>query len=182
MQQQSAKSDQTARLTEEIKNGIQFQSTLTILASAEKIYKFWRDQKNLPQFMSHLSSIIVRDDKTSNWSWSALKGQIGVTWESEIIQDIPGSLIAWKSLEGSTVAHVGDVTFKELSFGRGTDVCVTGTYQPPGGVVTNFIEKILNESPQQVVKRDLRRLKALMEVGFIATTEGQPRGGQNYTH
>lgn len=168
-------------LNDEIEDGIRHESVITILAPAEEIYQFWRDLKNLPSFMKHLSSIEVTGPETSHWKWQVLKGSVEIEWDSEIVRDVPGALIAWRSKEKSTVAHTGEVSFRELPHERGTEVRVLLQYHPPGGAVTDFIEKILGESPARELQDDLHRLRTLIETGEIITVEGQPRGGMEET-
>jgi uncharacterized membrane protein len=161
----------------EIKEGIAHEAVITILAPAEKVYAYWRNLENLPSFMKHLASIEIIGPTRSRWKWRAIKDQVTLEWESEITDEVPNALIAWRSTEGATVAHTGEVFFDELSHGRGTEVHVSVRYQPPGGKVTDFLEKVLGESPDITLKEDIRRLREIIEVGTIPTTEGQPRGG-----
>ncbi len=161
-------------LSDDIEDGIRHESVITILRPAEEIYKFWRDLTNLPRFMKHLASIEITGPETSHWKWKVLKGTAEVEWDSEIVRDVPGSLIAWRSKEGSTVAHTGEISFRELPFERGTEVRVILFYRPPGGLVTDFLGKILGESPARETSEDLHRLRTLLETGEIITTEGQP--------
>jgi uncharacterized membrane protein len=179
--QTEVKQRQYSNLSDEIEDGIRHESVITIMAPAEEIYSFWRDLRNLPRFMKHLSSIDVTGPETSHWKWSVLKGSVEIEWDSEIVRDVPGTLIAWRSKEGSTVAHTGEVSFRELPFNRGTEVRVILNYHPPGGSVTDFIEKILGESPHRELQDDLHRLRSLMEAGEIITVEGQSRGGMEET-
>lgn len=172
---------QYSDLNDEIENGIRHESVITVRASADTLFAFWRDLKNLPRFMKHLSSIEVTGAETSHWKWKVIKGAAEVEWESEITREVPGTLIAWRSKEGSTVAHTGEVSFQELPFDRGTEVRVMLNYHPPGGAVTDFMSKILGESPARELQDDLHRLRTLVETGEIITTEGQPRGGMEET-
>ena len=165
----------------EIKDGIEHEAVTTIMAPAAQIYQYWRELNNLPTFMKNLKSIEVKSSRLSHWKWSALHGQVEVEWDSEITHDEANRLIAWKSTEGSTVAHTGEVSFDELPHGRGTEVRVILHYHPPGGKVTDFIERVLGESPTLIQQENLRRLRGLMEVGRIPTTEGQSRGGMPET-
>jgi len=154
------------------------QCVIDIMRPALEIYAFWRDPTNLPKFMKHLKSIEVRSPTVSHWRWRALKDKVEVTWESEIVQDVPGSLISWRTIGDSQVAHEGWVTFIEQPFNRGTFVKIQLAYDPPGGTLTHWLEKILGESPETTLRDDLRRLRQLMEVGELATIEGQPQGGE----
>ncbi len=167
--------------SEEIVDGIEHESVITVMAPASAIYNFWHDLRNLPNFMKNLTSIQVQDAKRSHWKWKVLRGHADIEWDSEITRDVPNSLIAWRSLEGSTCVHAGQVTFRELPHNRGTEVRVLLSYHPPGGRLTDFIEKVLGESPQRSTQDDLRRLRELIEVGLIPTTDGQSHGGLEET-
>lgn len=177
----AVKQRQYSNLSHEIENGIRYESVITVRAQAKDIYSFWKNIRNLPRFMKHLSAVQVTGPETSHWKWSVLKGNAEVEWDSEIVRTVPDALIAWRSREGSIVAHTGEVSFQELPFNRGTEVRVILNYHPPGGAVTDFVGKILGESPGKEILEDLHRLRSLMEVGEIITTEGQPRGGMDET-
>lgn len=149
-------------------HGIHVEVATTIGKSAEELYAFWHNFENLPQFMHHLESVKVIDEKRSKW---VAKGPAGssVRWEAEIINDEPNKLIAWRSLAGAQVDNAGSVRFVEAPAGRGTEVRVTIDYIPPGRTLGKWVAKLLGEDPQLQVEEDLRRFKALMETGEIPT-------------
>lgn len=153
------------------------ETVINIMRPALEIYSFWRDLNNLPKFMKHLKNIEVRTPTLSHWRWKALKDQVEVSWDSEITQDVPGSMIAWRTVGDSQVTHEGLVTFEGQAFSRGTFVRIRLAYDPPGRALTHFVEKLLGESPEATLRDDLRRLRQLLEVGEIPTIEGQPHGG-----
>ncbi len=155
--------------------GVRVEKAVTINASPEELYTFWRKFDNLPRFMHNLESVEVRDDKRSHW---VAKGPAGtkVEWEAEIINEVPNQLIGWRSMEGSQIDNAGSVHFTPAAGGRGTEVKVVLRYDPPAGGVGAKISKILGEDPAVNVQEDLRRLKRLIETGEIATTEGQSSG------
>lgn len=155
------------------------ETSISILRPAIEVYNFWKDLNNLPKFMKHLKSVEPRSETISHWKWKALKDQVEVSWDSEIIQDVPGSLVAWRTVGDSQVTHEGWVTFTEEAFDRGTTVRIQLAYDPPGGTLTHFIEKLLGESPEAALRDDLRRMRQLLETGELATIEGQPHGGQD---
>jgi uncharacterized membrane protein len=168
---------QLTRVADQIEEDDSIHVTHSVLINrpAEEIYKFWRDFKNLPQIMEHLKSVEIIDDKRSRW---AAKGPAGkrVEWEAEITEDRPNELIAWRSIESSTVENSGSVRFETAPGGRGTLVHVELNYRPPAGLLGATIAKLLGEEPELQLKDDLRHLKQLMEAGEIVTTEGQPAG------
>jgi len=148
--------------------------SLTINKSADELYSFWRDFKNLPRFMRHLESVSSVDGTRSHWIAKAPLGQT-VEWDAEITSDIENHRIGWKSLEDATIPNSGVIEFRP-TIERGTEVIVTMTYEAPGGKLGEWIASALGEEPGIQIADDLRRFKMLMETGEIITTEGQPSG------
>jgi uncharacterized membrane protein len=159
------------------KQGVKVEKSFTIQRDRQELYDFWRNFSNLPRFMRHLESVTVLDDKRSHW---VAKGPLGkdVEWDAEIINEIPGEMIAWRSTENADIPNTGSVWFKIEPSGRGTVVKVNLEYQPPAGALGALVAKLFGEEPNQQVRDDLRRFKALMEAGEIPTVEGQPQGNK----
>jgi uncharacterized membrane protein len=158
--------------------GIKVKKSITIGKSAGELYTFWRNFENLPKFMNHLESVTVQDGNKSHWVAKAPFGKT-VEWDAEILNEVPSELIAWKSLQGADVDSTGSVTFKPAPDGRGTEVHVSLSYQPPLGQVGAALAKFFGEEPNQQVDDDLRHFKNLMEAGEVPTTDGQPVGTRN---
>jgi uncharacterized membrane protein len=148
--------------------GIRVDKSVTINATPERIYTFWRNFSNLPRFMNNLESVESHDNTHSRW---VAKGPAGTTvdWEAEIINEIPNELIGWRSLEGSQVDNAGSVHFSPVLGGTGTEVKVVLRYDPPAGKAGAKVSKILGEDPALQVEEDLQRLKTLMETGAAPT-------------
>ena len=149
--------------------------TLTINRSREDLYKAWRNLSNLPQWMKHVQSVDVRDDRRSHWTVTAPAGST-VEWDAEITDDRPNEMMAWRSVEGSEVDHRGLVRFEPAPGSRGTMVTVEMQYALPGGTLGSAVAGWFGDDPRQSIKMDLRRFKQVMETGEIITTEGQPAG------
>lgn len=149
--------------------GVRVEETVTINVPREEVYAFWRDFENLPQFMHNLERVEVQDRTRSHW-WT--KGPAGSTmdWEAEVINEVPGELIGWRSVDGSRVDNAGSVHFADASDGIGTEIKVILRYDPPAGALGAAISKILGEDPAQNVQEDLRRLKVLLEAGIPSGT------------
>jgi uncharacterized membrane protein len=146
--------------------GIRVEKALTVNATPDMVYRFWRDFENLPRFMSHLKSVTVHDSKRSHW---VARGPAGrdAEWDAEIINEIPGELIGWRSVEGSQVDNAGSVHFKPDAAGQGTEVRVVLRYDPPGGIVGAAFAKLFGEDPSRQVQEDLERFKQIVEGGEI---------------
>ena len=169
-------SQELTRLADSIEDAaIHVRKSIMIKRPAAEIYNFWRDFQNLPRVMEHLESVEVTGDKRSRW---VAKGPAGkrVQWEAETTENRADELIAWRSIEGSTVENCGSVRFDRAPGDRGTFVRIELTYRPPAGVLGATIAKFLGEEPELQLEEDLRRFKQLMETGEIITTEGQPAG------
>jgi len=152
--------------------GFKVVRSITVNRPVEEVYRMWRDLENLPRFMSHLESVKV-DGSRSHW---AARGPAGssVTWDAEIINEEPNRLLAWRSLEGSTVSTAGSVHFRPAPGGRGTEVMVTLKYDPPAGKLGSWLAWLFGEEPSLQVRDDLRRFKQLIEAEEVPTTQGQP--------
>lgn len=149
-------------------------ATMTIDASPEELYQRWRDVENLANLFEHVLEVHSHGEGRSSW---VVQGPLRkLEWESEITVDEPGRRIAWRSLPGGDVDHVGEVLFQESAGDRGTVVTVHMAYAPPGGKLGAAVAGLLGREPRQTLREDLRRLKMLVETGEIATTEGQPAG------
>jgi len=157
--------------------GVNVQEAVTINRPADELYRFWRSFEQLPSFMDHLVSVTQLDQCRSHWVAKAPAGST-VEWNAEIINEIPGELIGWRTLDGSEVVSAGSVCFKPAPGGRGTEVRVRLQYDPPGGKLGSTIAWMFGEEPSQTIREDLRRFKRLMETGEIPTTERQPRGNR----
>jgi uncharacterized membrane protein len=149
--------------------------SITVNRPADECYRFWHDFENFPRFMKHVASVKRISD--TRWHWKA-KGPAGTSfeWNADVIEDQPGQLLAWRSLEGSDVQNAGQVRFEPAPGGRGTIVRVELQYSPPGGKAGALLAKLFGEEPSQQIEEDLRRFKQLIETGEIPTTVGQPSG------
>lgn len=156
-------------------HGIHVEVSITIDRDPSELYDFWRNFENLPQFMDHLQSVSVIDEKRSHW---VAKGPAGtsVQWDAEIINDVPGKTIAWRSLGGAQVDNAGSVRFIEAPAGRGTELHVVLDYIPPGRTLGKLFAQLFGEDPQTQIESDLRKFKMLMETGEVSKTDGQSRG------
>lgn len=157
--------------------GVLVEEAVTINAPAEQLYTFWRGFEQLPRFMDHLVSVTRIDSRRSHWVAKAPAGRT-VQWDAEIINEIPGELIGWRTLDGADVVSAGSVKFKTTR-DRGTEVHVRLQYDPPAGKLGASVAWLLGHEPSQTIREDLRRFKQLMEAGEIPTIKGQPRGKQS---
>jgi uncharacterized membrane protein len=152
--------------------GVNVCEAVTIQRPAHELYREWRNFEALPEKMRHLESVIELSDGTSHWAARGPAGKI-FEWGAEMLQDIPGKLISWRSLPGADVISAGSVNFDEDA-GHGTRVTVRLQYDPPGGKLGAFVAWLMRQEPSQQIREDLREWKRRVETGEVPTTEGQP--------
>ena len=150
--------------------------------SRQALYDYWRDFRHLPTFMENVKSVEVMEPGRSSW---LIAGPAGADIEliSEITEDRPGEYIAWRAAEGSDIDHEGWIEFRDNPFGRGTEVRVFISYDPPAGVVGKLVAKVMQREPRVQARRELRRFKQLMETGEISTSkapDAAPRADRHF--
>jgi uncharacterized membrane protein len=166
----------SARQMVRSRGGIKVKSSVTIGRPIGEVYGFWRNFQNLPRFMSHLESVEMLDERRSHWTALGPAG-MRVEWDAETVEDRPDELISWRSLPGGQVETTGYVQFKQAPGNRGTEIVVEMRYDPPGGVVGASIAKLFGESGQEIVTRDLKAFKNVMETGEVVHSDSSI-----YTH
>lgn len=145
-----------------------FACAVTINRPASELYAFWRDFTNLPKFMENIESVTCTSGRLSHWVVKSLTG--AAEWDSEITEDLPGSRISWASLPHASVDSAGTIEFKQATEGRGTEVRALISFKPPMGGAGRMVAGWMQKDPHIQAKRDLRRLKQMMETGEIATS------------
>lgn len=151
------------------------EAVATIARSPGEVYAFFRRRENAPRFMALIQSVQEVDETRSYWVARTPGGQV-LEWESEILEDRPGELIAWRSRPGARVHHAGAVRFRPAPGDRGTEVRVDVEFEIPGAPLGRAVARLFGAAAEYVVEDDLRRLKQLLEAGETATTRGQPQG------
>lgn len=142
--------------------------TLTIDRPRADLFAFWRDFSNLARFMENVIDIEVLDARRSRWVVKAPANRT-VEWISIVTEESEGDFIAWASEPDAPVPNSGRVDFRDAPGGRGTWVSATILYDPPAGFIGKAIAKMFQREPAIQARRDLRRLKQLMETGEVAT-------------
>jgi uncharacterized membrane protein len=147
--------------------------TVSINRPRRELYDFWRDFRNLPLFMENIEDVTVVNGNRSHWVVSGPAGS-DLEWDSEITEDIPGEVIAWRTVTGASVKNSGRVEFRDSSNGRGTVVTVTIAYDPPAGKLGKAFAKVFRREPKIQARQELRRFKQLMETGELPTAVMRP--------
>ena len=156
------------------RRGTFVRESVTVKAPADALYALWRDPANLQGIIPPVESVERLDDVRARW---VTRGSGGVVtqWNAEIINDVPGHIIGWRSFAGADVAHAGSVKFRPRLSDE-TEVTVTLQCEVPAGRIGLTVARIFGGSPSAWVRSGLRRWKQLLETGELPTVDGQPAG------
>jgi uncharacterized membrane protein len=156
------------------RRAVDVQKTIIINASVGEVYAFWSLYENFPRFMSRVLEVMSSEQHPTQSHWKVV-GPAGapVEFDAEITRAIPNQLIAWRTLEGSPVAHAGLVRFDPEAEGR-TRVHIRMSYNPPAGWLGHGIATAFGVDPKSSMDTDLLRMKTLIETGHAAHDAAQP--------
>jgi uncharacterized membrane protein len=152
---------------------IEVHKVITVAAPIEKVWALWSNYENFPRFMTHLHEVRRTGEQRSHWIAVGPAG-ISVEWDAVATAWVPNQVIAWKSVEGSTVENAGTVKLRPLSQDT-TRIDVRISYNPPGGAIGHSIATIFGADPKRAMDEDMVRLKSLLEEGKTTADQGQIR-------
>lgn len=153
---------------------------LTIGRPAEELHRLWRDPQALAAIMAHFAEVTPVDADRTHWKVRSPIGR-SLEWDARIVEERPGELLRWESLEGAELPSEGTLSFRRAPGDWGTEASLWMRFRPPGGALGAALMKRLQLVPRVLAQRSLRRFKSLAETGEIPTTERNPsarRGAQ----
>jgi uncharacterized membrane protein len=153
---------------------IQVRQSFVVNLPRKEAYAFWRSVGDYPKFMKHVGSVEELDAKRSRWVVDGPAGR-SVTWESEIVEEDPGRVLAWRTTGRSDVRHGGRVELYEATAGRGTVVCVRLSYEAPARRGHAALSRVFRDDPETQIRGDLRRFKQVAEGGEASTPPARVR-------
>ena len=155
-----------ARLTglSQSRRAIDVQKAITIDAPVEAVFEFWTAYENFPRFMSRVLG--VRPGASAGHSHWTVAGPAGmpVEFDAEETQVIHNQVFAWRTVEGSPVAHAGVIQFEPTPDLR-TRMTIRMTYNPPAGWFGHAVASAFGVDPKSSMDADLVRMKTLLETG-----------------
>jgi uncharacterized membrane protein len=151
------------------RRAIDVQKTIRVAAPVDQVWELWSDFENFPRFMSHLREVRKIDEGRSHWIAVGPAG-VSVEWDAVVTDWVPSQLIAWKSVEGSTVETAGRVRFEPTGDDR-TEIDVQMSYNPPAGALGHAVATLFGADPKRAMDEDMVRLKSLLEEGKTRADE-----------
>ena len=111
----------------------------------------WTQFESFPQFMDGVESITQTTDAHTHWKVKV--GGVEREFDTEIVDQTPDQVIAWRSIAGDTGGHSGRVTFEPLG-ATSTRVNITLGWEPEGlvekaGAALNFDQRQVDKSAEE---------------------------------
>ena len=139
---------------------------VTINASRDEVWSVLREVERWPRFMVNIKTASSDGDRLI---FTAAGAAGPVETSATITEDVPGEVFAWESAKGSKVPNRGRLELRDAPGGRGTEIHALIAYEPPGGSLGRYAAKLTQREPGVQTRRDLKRLKSLIEAGEVAT-------------
>jgi uncharacterized membrane protein len=151
--------------------GLNFTKTLHVAAPVERVYEFWRNFENFPQFMRNVHRVQRNYDGT--WRWE-VAGPLGapVHWDAAVTHYVANEVIAWATVPGSAVEHAGIARFQPEGENR-TRVQINMRYNPPAGALGHVVAALFGADPAREMDEDLMRVKSFFDTGRAARDAAQ---------
>lgn len=154
---------------------VRLASQVIIDRPPEEVYHYWKDFRNLPQVMNFIEQVKPLEGNKSHWVAQVPLGPT-IEWDSEVVDDDPGRLLSWRSLEGSELMNWGRVTFSPSGNGRGTELFVAFNFTPPEnmtGTIARFLSDVENASLDQNLINLKSHLESEKSAGRQMTDKGK---------
>lgn len=148
------------------RRGIDIRKIINIAAPVERVFDFWIDCENFPRFMRNVREVRKTGDQRYHWTVAGPAG-VSVEWDAEITKIIPNEVLAWKSVQGSTIEHSGSTHFESDADGGGTRLTIDMSYNPPAGMLGHALTTVLGANPKREIDEDLIRMKTIIETGIV---------------
>lgn len=147
--------------------------SITVDRPAGELHRIWREPGTLPQVMRHFAEVTVKDEHHAHWTVRGPGGR-SLEWDTQVVEDRPGELLRWESVEGADLRNEGTLRFRPAAGDRGTEVALRVRFAPPGGALGGAAMRLFGFVPSTIAGKALRRFKSLVETGEMPTLERNP--------
>jgi uncharacterized membrane protein len=146
------------------RRAVDIEKTITINAPIARVFDFWNRLENFPHFTKNILDVKPAAAE-GQYHWRiAGPGRVPVEFDVTVTRFEPNRLLAWRTVDGSAVAHAGVIHF-EPDEGGGTRVHIQFSYNLPGGPMGQAIAALFGSDPKAKMNADLARMKQTIETG-----------------
>jgi uncharacterized membrane protein len=149
---------------------MRLRKTIIIDRQPGELYSFWRDENNWGRFMNFVESVRATGNNRQSWRLK-VPGFREMTWDTRITNDVPDTMIAWRTEDNSDIEMSGHVRFEPAAGDRGTMVALSVEFMPPGGAMGAAIAKMMTKLPRQALEMCLRNFKQIIETGEVVRSD-----------
>jgi uncharacterized membrane protein len=115
-------------------DAVEVERSITAGRPANELYEFWREPEQLTQIMGRFADVSAESEERQHWKVGIPNGR-SVSWETRIVEDAPGEVLRWESVESAALPNEGTVRFRSAPGDRGTEVTLQYRFDPPGGAL-----------------------------------------------
>jgi len=148
------------------------EKSIEVAAPVSTVYNQWTQFEEFPQFMEGVEDVQQITDKRLHWK--ANIGGVDKEWDADIVEQVPDTRIAWRSVDRP--ANAGAVSFTAVT-SASTRVTVKINYEPESAIekagdALGFVSRR--------IEGDLKRFKEFIEARGTETGgwRGEIRGKQ----
>jgi uncharacterized membrane protein len=150
------------------RRAVDVQKSINIAAPLPEVFAWLIAWERWPEWMSHVREVKGIDGagaegERTHWVVDGPAGA-AISWDAVTTRFIPDELVAWKTVDGSPIAHSGVMRFLANDDGT-TRVDIQMTYNPIIGAAGHAVATIFRRDPKQQLDDDLARLKTVIEQG-----------------
>ena len=134
--------------------------SITVGKPANELYRFWREPQRLSQILGDIAQVTEVSGGRQHW---VVHGPFNrrMEWDTQVVEDWPGELVRWKSLDGAPLPNEGLVRFRPAPRDWGTEVTLRLTYSVPGVLMGLVADALAAPIVRGHVKATLERLGQL---------------------
>lgn len=151
----------------------ELERSITIQRSANELYQLWSDPDTLSRIMGDSVEVTRGTGDRMHWRMR-LPLERHLEWDTQVVENQPGRLLRWRSLEGAPISNEGMVSFHPAPADWGTVTTLRFRFDTPGGSIGSSVIHTLRLIPDMVLEKALRRFKSLAETGEYPTLEHNP--------
>jgi uncharacterized membrane protein len=153
-------------MTTPVEYNVHVRRSTTVKVPAHTLYREWRSPQRLADFVFGAEPITIMDERRTRWA-VRIPGLGWKTWASEIVEDVPAEIVAWRTVGETDLPHEWIVRFATAPDGIATVVTLEIRSHVTGGQVTDALARLTGRSLDDHAAATLRNFKALMETGRV---------------
>jgi uncharacterized membrane protein len=141
--------------------------TLTIAASADELFAFFRDASNFQSLLRNVVEVEPAGEGSLRWRVPGPGGGDGLELDAQLTEERTDELLRWTTVGDSPEL---EIRLRPAPLGAGTAVTMRLETQPAGAAAATLGGALAGA----LVVKTLYRTKALFETGEIPTLERNP--------